>query len=287
MIDIKNQPKVSVLMTVYNREKFVVEAIDSVLNSTYTNFELILVDDCSTDSSLAIAKSFEAKDSRVKVFKNGTNLGDYGNRNQAASYGTGKYIKYVDSDDKLYPWSLEYCVQMMEQCSNATIGIFLLSPESYHGSFTIDSLEALTTHWLKRQILSIGPSGCIYSRTAFEALGGFDTRFGVAADCYFHNRLAGLGSVILLPKVFFYYRLHDGQEMNNTKAYLVNNLKYQYQLLFKDEIKLSPVLLNRIKWNFVKRQFLFVLKCIFRLNYGELCIYLDTWLKMFKRKPAK
>ena len=77
--------KFSVLTTVYNREQFLAEAIESVLGQSYPHFELILVDDCSVDSSLEIAKKYEQLDSRVKVFVNDKNLGDYPNRNRAIS----------------------------------------------------------------------------------------------------------------------------------------------------------------------------------------------------------
>ena len=90
-------PLVSVLMTAYNREKYIAEAIESVLASTYSNLELIIVDDCSKDNTLQIATNYQAKDDRIKVYKNEKNLGDYPNRNKAASYAKGKYLKYVDS----------------------------------------------------------------------------------------------------------------------------------------------------------------------------------------------
>ena len=95
-------PLVSVLMTAYNREKYIEEAIGSVLASTYTYFELIIVDDCSKDKTVEIAKKYERMDERVKVYINETNLGDYPNRNKAASYASGEYLKYVDSDDLVY-----------------------------------------------------------------------------------------------------------------------------------------------------------------------------------------
>src|SRR6476646_10196463 len=90
---------VSVLMTAYNREKYIAEAVESVLASTYTNFELIVVDDGSTDNTVTIAKSFEARDYRIKLYINEKNLGDYPNRNKAAGYASGEYIVFVDSDD--------------------------------------------------------------------------------------------------------------------------------------------------------------------------------------------
>src|SRR4051812_47750099 len=92
-------PLVSVLMTSYNREKYIAQAIESVIASTYSNLELIIVDDCSKDSTVSIARSYAENDKRVKVYVNEKNLGDYPNRNKAASYATGKYLKYVDADD--------------------------------------------------------------------------------------------------------------------------------------------------------------------------------------------
>ena len=83
-------PKISILTTVYNREKYLVACMDSVLASSYQDWELIIVDDVSTDTSLAIAKSYEKKDARIKVYVNDKNLGDYPNRNKAASYAKGQ-----------------------------------------------------------------------------------------------------------------------------------------------------------------------------------------------------
>src|ERR1017187_1015293 len=118
-----DSPLVSVLMTAYNREKYIGEAIESVLASSYADFELIIVDDCSTDSTVAIARSYEARDKRIKVFVNEKNLGDYVNRNEAAKFGSGKYLKYVDSDDLIYPYGLDVMVKAMEQFPDAALGI--------------------------------------------------------------------------------------------------------------------------------------------------------------------
>lgn len=88
-------------------------AIESVLAQTYRNFELIITDDCSRDSSLQIAQRYQA-DRRVKVYRNERNLGDYANRNRAASLAKGKYLSYVDADDLIHPHCLETMVHAME-----------------------------------------------------------------------------------------------------------------------------------------------------------------------------
>src|SRR5688572_29970543 len=94
-------PLVSVLMTAYNREKYIRDAIQSVLNSGYNNFELIIADDGSTDNTASIAREYAAQDTRIQFVENEQNLGDYANRNKVASMARGKYLKYVDSDDTI------------------------------------------------------------------------------------------------------------------------------------------------------------------------------------------
>lgn len=91
--------KVSVVMPVYNAERFLRYSIDSVLSQTYVDFELILVNDCSKDNSLMIMREYEQKDSRVKVFSNEQNRGVSYTRNFGVENASGEYIAFLDSDD--------------------------------------------------------------------------------------------------------------------------------------------------------------------------------------------
>src|SRR5258706_11542994 len=122
-------PLVSILMTVYNREKYIASAIESVIQLQYNNWELIICDDCSIDNSMAIAKQYEGKDKRIRVYKNEVNLGDYPNRNRAASFAKGKYIKFLDSDDLIYPHGLDVMVNAMEQFTEAAFALSHTRPE--------------------------------------------------------------------------------------------------------------------------------------------------------------
>lgn len=116
-------PLISVLMTAYNREDYIADAIESVLASTYTNIELIVVDDCSKDATVEVARSYAAKDSRMRVVVNEKNLGDYPNRNRAASLAKGEFIKYVDSDDIMFTACLRKMVTPMLEYPEAGFGI--------------------------------------------------------------------------------------------------------------------------------------------------------------------
>lgn len=93
------QPLVSVVMPVYNAERFLRQAIESVLNQTYQNIELIMVDDCSKDRSVQIMSEYEAQDARVHVIRNEINKGVALVRNQGIRIAKGEYIALLDSDD--------------------------------------------------------------------------------------------------------------------------------------------------------------------------------------------
>ena len=236
----ESNPLVSVLMTAYNREQYIAEAIESVLASSYTNFELIIVDDCSTDNTAVIAKEYASKDSRIKVFVNEHNLKDYPNRNKGASYAKGKYIKYLDSDDAIFSEGLEYCVRSMENYPDAGIGMQFFQNE-YIDKVPLcwSSNKIIRHHFFVKGCLNIGPSGSIFKRDVFEVLGGFDTRFGVASDNFFNIRLAATYPVVLLPQQFFFYRIHEGQEFKDKIGYLKYNHLYLKALVENVDLPIS------------------------------------------------
>ncbi|CAN5338639.1 hypothetical protein BH11BAC5_BH11BAC5_30170 [soil metagenome] len=250
----KETPLLSVLMTAYNRELYIAEAIESVLNSTCKNFELIIVDDRSNDDTVKIAAAYAAKDLRIKIYLNEKNLGDYANRNKAASYATGKYVKYLDSDDTIYSWGLEYCVDLMEIHPAAGMGIFKASNKV--DSSYLSPAEAVRKHFFENTFLNIGPSGTILNRQAFEEIGFFKADYGPASDLYFNIKMAARFPVVILPKEFFYYREHAGQEINNQQAYLINNYRYLRDILKLPDLPIEEHsrarLLTTAKRNFIK-----------------------------------
>src|SRR6266404_3983608 len=115
-------PTVSVLTTAYNREKYIAQAIESVLASSFKDFELIIVDDCSKDHTVEIARRYTG-DSRVQIHVNERNLGQFQNRNHAASLARGKYLKYLDSDDFIYPHGVAVMVDAMERFPDAALAL--------------------------------------------------------------------------------------------------------------------------------------------------------------------
>lgn len=244
-----NAPLVSVLMTAYNREKYIAEAIESVLASNYTNFELIIVDDASDDGTVAIARKYESGDSRVTVCVNEKNLGDYPNRNKAATYAKGRYLKFVDSDDKLYPYGLGYCVQCMEDNKEAAWAI--IYPAQIAKEFLLDSPEAITSHFFKEPFLKAGPGHTIIKRDFFFTIGMYPTLYGPANDMYFNLHAASKGNVLILKDNFLFYRRHDEQEQSNQFSYLYNYNNYLADALENLELPLTK---DQINWLQKKRK---------------------------------
>lgn len=104
---------VTIVTPSYNTERFVGETIKSVINQTYQNWEMIIIDDCSTDNSIETIRSFN--DERIKLFVNETNIGAALSRNFAIREAKGKWIAFLDSDDLWHPNKLEKQVSFMEK----------------------------------------------------------------------------------------------------------------------------------------------------------------------------
>jgi glycosyltransferase involved in cell wall biosynthesis len=203
---------VSVLMTAYNRQAFIAEAVESVLASTYPHFELIIVDDGSRDDTVSIAQSYAAKDNRIKVYINEQNLGDYRNRNKAATYAKGTYIKYVDSDDLIMPWGLEVMVYGMERFPEAALGISSNQNENILYPHLLSPMDAYRAYYYKNHVLSVGPTAAIIRRDVFERIGGFSGE-NYIGDTQLWFRLAQSAPVVYLPPGLVYWREHEGQQI--------------------------------------------------------------------------
>jgi glycosyltransferase involved in cell wall biosynthesis len=244
----KNNPVVSVLMTAFNREKFIAEAIESVLAQTYQNWELIIVDDSSKDNTVAIAESYAQNNNRIRVYINEKNLGDYPNRNRAASYASGELLMYVDSDDTIQKDALEYVVYS-----------FKINPTAHYATIyrngdvmmptSIEPKEVIENHFFKRSTLHFGPGGTVVKRTFFNQIGCFPEKYGPANDMYYNIKAASNTSVILMPYDYLNYRIHSGQESNNAYDYLFQGHNY-----FQDMLSLNELPLSRAQRDYLRRK---------------------------------
>jgi glycosyltransferase involved in cell wall biosynthesis len=217
MNQIENNPLISVLMPSYNSGKYISFAIESVLNSSYKNFELIITDDNSNDNTFYIAKEYALKDDRIKLFRNERNFGDYGNRNKAASYAIGKYLKYVDHDDFIYPNGLEIIVSQMEKHPLASVGFFSLA-QNKNQPFPIllTPKEVYRYNFFGPGLFFKAPLSSIILRSSFEEIGGFE-EIRYSGDFELWHRMAQRFNFLLIQDHVVWYREHGSQESTNMK----------------------------------------------------------------------
>lgn len=207
---------VSVLLTSYNRKGFVATAIESVLASTYTNFEFIICDDASTDGTYEIEQQYAAQDKRIKLFRNEVNLGDFPNRDKAASYASGTYLKYVDSDDIIHPDGLKIMVEAMLQFPEAVIGLSQIetdinSEKTY--PVLISPERAYQEHFYGFGTLRYGPTGAILRKEVLTEMGGFGTNRFVGDTELWLKIVAKYPLVKIQPDLVDWIR-HSGQEFD-------------------------------------------------------------------------
>ena len=110
-----DKEKVSIIVPMYNAEKFIGKTIESVLSQTYENWEMLIMNDVSTDNSLAVVNEYAKKDNRIKVVNNEKNMGVVKGRNHLIDLANGKYIAFLDADDYWHSQKLEKQIQFMKE----------------------------------------------------------------------------------------------------------------------------------------------------------------------------
>jgi glycosyltransferase involved in cell wall biosynthesis len=274
---VEDNPLVSVLMTSYNREQFIGEAIQSVLLSTYKNFELIIVDDHSTDHTVQVASDFASGDARVKVFVNEINLGDYPNRNKAAGYANGKYLKYVDSDDYIYPWGLEWLVGMMEKFPQAGWGLCSLEQDTRRPfPFELSPKEAYEYNYQGPGLFHKAPLSSIVKREVFMEEGGFSTE-RMVSDFEMWHRLALKYHVVLMPAGLVWNRAHEGQEMSSHHQFIMDYHQIMIRYLKSGDCPLDKNAVSDILQEKSRVIFWYMLKSVARLDRESVKSGWKTW----------
>lgn len=240
-------------MTSFNREKFIGEAIESVLCQNYSNFELIILDDCSNDNTFPVAVKYSMLDKRIRVYRNDLNIGQFSNRNKISRYAQKEIIMYLDSDDTLKQDALNYIANCFTNYPNISFTSIYNYGDLIQPRY-LDSSSAINMHFFEQSILHIGPSGTAISNKLFFDIGGFPIEYGPAGDVFYNLKVASKSGVLLLPYNYLNYRRHDGQELNNHFSYLYNGYLY-----FKDILNYPGLPLTKNEKSFLalknKRRF--------------------------------
>ncbi len=212
-------PEISLIMSVYNGEEYLEEAIESVLKQRFTDWELIVINDCSTDSTGEILEKFALKDARVKVYPNEVNLRLPSSLNRAMTFAQGKYIARMDADDICLPDRLEKQYAFMEEnsdvalssCRFMTLKNGVISSGGCGGKSDNESLKALLL--VTNPILH---PGIIAKADVIRNL-GYDKTFTCTEDMELWTRFVLSGQKIeIMSEYLMIYRLHDKQITETT-----------------------------------------------------------------------
>ena len=228
-----NSPTFTIATISYNSGRWIAETIESILNSSFTDFELIISDDASTDNSWDEISKFS--DPRIRKTLQKRNLGEYQNRNFVLSLARGKYFFFVDGDDILYEDSLKKFNQYIIQYPNVSSiwGIYTHTIFSVELPKLLTNIEALEWIYIKNKpIAFVGFSETLFKTSALLEAGLFSEKFE-AGDTYIKKKIALSGSILLVLAGFSYWRVSEGQA---SKKLSTDYLGYKNNVLIDREI---------------------------------------------------
>lgn len=203
-------PKVSVVMPVYNAERFLKEAMDSILGQTFSDFEFIIIDDASTDSSVDIIRSYN--DSRIRFYQNEINKGVAATLNRGLDLANGEYIARMDSDDISLPERLYEQVQYMDIHKDIAVigcGVRLFGAKSEIRLFSEESVQ-LNVDLLFNSCFahpSVMMRASIFGKEGFH----YDDNFSAMEDYELWVRTIERYRIATIPSILLKYRIHSNQ----------------------------------------------------------------------------
>lgn len=298
-------PKVSVIIPVYNAERYCSDTISSVLNQTYKNFEIIIVDDGSTDNSLKIIEDFANHESRIKVIHT-ENYGVSHARNVGLSYASGEWIHFIDSDDYIEPNMMQEMYNIISKHNDVDvvisgvnkifeseskreiqkfnnmslnnrkeIGDYLLSINFMHRDML---LNYLWNRWIKRSIIS--------SNNIF-----FDESLSLGEDFVFNCEVIKRSlCIMLLEDAYYHYYIRGSQSLihkfrsdeldRRIKMYHTTISLYKYFGIFEDAQNIIEINEGRYSWSSISK--INSIDCKF--SKKEKIEYIDSFLSSELKK---
>lgn len=276
-----NFPLVSVIIPCYNAEKYVESAVRSIMNQTYKNLEIIITDDCSTDGTFAILKKLVAEDSRIKLFKNETNLKIAKTLNNMIQFANGKYIARMDADDISLPGRVEKQVDFLEANPDiafcGTNAFFINENNKRTGKTSLPITFEDNKFFLQFYSTFFHPTVVIrseiYKQNLYDADFLYAEDYELWARMIFQENLKGVN----LSERLFEYRVFNGQSssvhqekqiyasariFDKYRIVSSENTEFHKNLFFthkceksKDEGNYAKIILNEVskkKFNFSK-----------------------------------
>ncbi|RCU48004.1 glycosyltransferase family 2 protein [Haloplanus salinus] len=244
-------PLVSVIVPTYNRATLVSRAIESVLHQTYANFELVVVDDASTDDTETVVRGYD--DERVTYLCHGTNRRVSAARNTGIEYASGDYLAFLDDDDEWLPTKLERQIRHIE-AANRTVGMVYCWMEYHDGETPVRQYRPQLEGDIFEETVGGQPIGAcstlVVRDDVVDEVGGFDESLPRGNDGDFIRRVARESRVEYVPEVLVrHYVDHEYERITDeTSESIANAIKANEAKLkkFATELDEKPALKGEI-----------------------------------------
>ena len=222
------EPLISIVLPIYNGEKYMRKSIDSVLAQTYANWELLIIDDGSTDNTAVIAQEYAAKDSRIRYYKNPENMRLPRTLNRGFSLAKGDFLTWTSDDNYYYPTALETMHNALVQQGK---DFAFASCDVINGDG--DIVECITvSDAAKKSIVGTNPVGAcfLYSRKVYETVGEYDPEMTLVEDFDYWQRSSGS----IMGEEYSLKRLDAIEAKIQRHAYIKENFPMLENLSAKD-----------------------------------------------------
>jgi len=231
-------------MSVFNGEIYLNKAIDSILNQTFSNFEILIINDCSIDSSREIILSYG--DPRIRLVDNTVNLGLTNSLNRGLGLVKGEYIARQDADDISIPDRLERQVDFLAQNANHGLVASFFTVINTKGKFVHDFHLPLDSASLKRKLLVKSPfahGSVMLRKICVDKAGPYRSEFRYSQDYDLWLRMSAICDMAVIPKILYQWRLNvnsisvGNQILQASYAQLARQLYTERQLYGQDRIQ--------------------------------------------------
>lgn len=251
-----NNPLVSVLIPTYNSEKYIKDTLESILNQTYGNLEIVVIDDASIDSTLEIVKKY--KDQRIKLYINNKNLGISENMNKGIRLSNGKYLAIMDADDWSYPYRIEEQVKLMEDNPKVVLCSGYMDICDENLQFQNTRTYPTTNKDIRRAIVKYDPishPASMWRMSELLKTSLYNKNFPICRDYDLIVRISEYGEYQNIPKSLIKYRVRKdsetGKRIRQTQWYsfyiqMKAHFEYGFTLKFSDILFITMRLIATI-----------------------------------------
>ena len=202
-------PLLTIGMVTYNQEGLVSKAIESVLNQSYTNFELLINDDCSTDNTWNVIQQYN--DPRIHAVRNETNVYQYLNRNKVIERAKGKYLIFIDGDDLMYSFGVEYGIKILES-NHDTAAIYThFFRNNMVFPIKLTPREFIICQYFGNDFLGTALTAVIFKTEIVRKEGGFSNDY-ISSDIFLRLKISSKYPTIVTDFFFAWWRETPNQQ---------------------------------------------------------------------------